>query len=179
MKNAYELAETILKSRPDKNRELKDSEISKMFQYAGNRHWLTVVGMILAGISTVLSMLPLGYFSQNASGRLRKIIDDNAGLTEDFLAHQLPDLTGAVVMPVSAHWKCLCTLISVSVPMENSKAKARLPFTVQAPCLPTQAFTFGVHYDLADRCPGTFSDRHWLVCSSIGHYQCVGICTRN
>ena len=45
--------------------------------------------------------LPLGYFSQNASGRLRKIIDDNAGLTEGFLAHQLPDLTGAVVMPVA------------------------------------------------------------------------------
>lgn len=148
----------------------KDSEISRMFQYAGNRHWLTVLGMILAGLSTVLSMvpfvciwfvvrdmlnaltagdirfaahssvyawwaagfsilsillyfialccshlaafrtatnmkkaamhhivkLPLGYFSQNASGRLRKVIDDNAGLTENFLAHQLPDLTGAV-----------------------------------------------------------------------------------
>lgn len=42
-----------------------------------------------------------GYFSQNASGRLRKVIDDNAGLTEGFLAHQLPDLTGAVVMPVA------------------------------------------------------------------------------
>lgn len=153
----------------------KNSEISRMFQYAGNRHWLTVVGMILAGISTVLSMvpfvciwfvirdmlnalmagdislasgstayawwaagfailsillyfvalccshlaafrtatnmkktalhhivtLPLGYFNSNASGRLRKIIDDNAGLTENFLAHQLPDLTGAVVMPVA------------------------------------------------------------------------------
>ena len=153
----------------------KNSEISRMFQYAGNRHWLTVVGMILAGISTVLSMipfvciwfvirdmldaliagditlaagssryawmaagfsvlsillyfiglccshiaafrtatnmkktamhhivtLPLGYFNQNASGRLRKIIDDNAGLTENFLAHQLPDLTGAVVMPAA------------------------------------------------------------------------------
>ena len=26
MKNAYELAETILKSRPDKNRELKSSD---------------------------------------------------------------------------------------------------------------------------------------------------------
>ena len=26
---------------------------------------------------------------------------DNAGLTEEFLAHQLPDLTGAVVMPVA------------------------------------------------------------------------------
>lgn len=45
--------------------------------------------------------LPLGYFSQNASGRLRKVIDDNAGLTENFLAHQLPDLTGAVVMPIA------------------------------------------------------------------------------
>lgn len=45
--------------------------------------------------------LPLGYFSQNASGRLRKVIDDNAGLTEDFLAHQLPDLIGAVIMPVA------------------------------------------------------------------------------
>ncbi len=153
----------------------KDSEISRMFQYAGNRHWLTILGMILAGLSTLCSMipfvciwfvirdvlnaltagdihlaaksstyawyaagfsalsillyffalcsahlaafrtatnmkkaamhhivtLPLGYFNQNASGRLRKIIDDNAGLTEDFLAHQLPDLTGAVVMPIA------------------------------------------------------------------------------
>ena len=153
----------------------KDSEISRMFQYAGKHHILTILGMILAGISTVLSMipfvciwfvvrdmlhaltagdirlasmsgtyawmavgfsvlsillyflalccshlaafrtatnmkkaalhhivtLPLGYFGQNASGRLRKIIDDNAGLTEDFLAHQLPDLTGAVVMPIA------------------------------------------------------------------------------
>ena len=33
----------------------KDSEISRMFQYAGNRHWLTILGMILAGLSTVLS----------------------------------------------------------------------------------------------------------------------------
>ena len=153
----------------------KNSEISRMFAYEGNRHWLTILGMILAGLSTVLSMfpficiwfvvrdllnalvlgnislatssgtyawwavgfsvlsillyflalccshlaafrtatnmkkaamhhivkLPLGYFSQNASGRLRKIIDDNAGLTEEFLAHQLPDLTGAVVMPIA------------------------------------------------------------------------------
>ena len=45
--------------------------------------------------------LPLGYFEQNSSGKLRKIIDDNAGLTEGFLAHQLPDLIGAVVMPIT------------------------------------------------------------------------------
>ena len=173
------------------------SEISRMFKYAGNRHWLTVAGMIFAGISTVLSMipfvciwfvvrdvinalmagniglathsstyawlavlfsvlsillyfialccahlaafrtatnmkkaamhhivkLPLGYFSQNASGRLRKIIDDNAGLTEDFLAHQLPDLTGAVVMPVAVivllfvfDWRLgICCLVPLAI----------------------------------------------------------------
>lgn len=175
----------------------KDSEISRMFRYAGNRHWLTITGMILAGISTVLSMipfvciwfvvrdmlnalaagdirlasgsttyawmaagfsvlsillyflalccshlaafrtatnikkaamhhvvtLPLGYFNQNASGRLRKVIDDNAGLTEDFLAHQLPDLTGAVVMPVAVlvlifvfDWRLgICCLVPLAV----------------------------------------------------------------
>ena len=173
------------------------SAISKMFEYAGNRHWLTIMGMILAGISTVLSMipficiwfvvrdmvnammqgdislaahsstyawwavgfsvlsiilyfvalccshlaafrtatnmkktaihhivtLPLGYFSQNASGRLRKVIDDNAGLTENFLAHQLPDLTGAVVMPVAVlvmififDWRLgLCCLVPLII----------------------------------------------------------------
>ena len=175
----------------------KDSEISRMFQYAGNRHWLTILGMILAGLSTVLSMipfvciwfvvrdmlnafaagdiglashstayawwaagfsvlsillyfialccshlaafrtasnmkkkamhhivtLPLGYFSQNASGRLRKVIDDNAGMTENFLAHQLPDLTGAVVMPIAVivlifvfDWRLgICCLVPLAV----------------------------------------------------------------
>ena len=175
----------------------KNSEISRMFAYAGNRHWLTIFGMVLAGLSTVLSMipfvciwfvvrdllnalvagdmslaahsgayawwavgfsvlsillyflalccshlaafrtasnmrkvalhhivtLPLGYFSQNASGRLRKIIDDNAGLTEDFLAHQLPDLTGAVVMPIAVlvlifafDWRLgLCCLVPLVI----------------------------------------------------------------
>lgn len=48
-----------------------------------------------------LMKLPLGYFSQKTSGGLRKIIDDNAGLTETFLAHQLPDLSGALLMPIA------------------------------------------------------------------------------
>ena len=177
----------------------KNAELSQMFKFAGNRHWLTIAGCVLAGISTVLSMipfvciwfvvrdivnamiqgdqslaiasghyawlavafslvsiflyflalccshlaafrtatnmkkeamhhivmLPLGYFSQNASGRLRKIIDDNAGLTEGFLAHQLPDLTGAVVMPIAViillfvfDWRlgiCCMVLLVISV----------------------------------------------------------------
>ncbi|MDD4722745.1 MAG: ABC transporter ATP-binding protein, partial [Acidaminococcaceae bacterium] len=44
--------------------------------------------------------LPLGFFRTNASGKLRKVIDDNASLTHSFLAHQMPDLAGVVVMPI-------------------------------------------------------------------------------
>ena len=46
--------------------------------------------------------VPLGYFSSQQSGRLRKQIDDNAGMTETLLAHQLPDLVGAIVTPLAA-----------------------------------------------------------------------------
>lgn len=175
----------------------KSGELSRMFSYAGNFHILTILGCVLSGISTILSMLPfvciwlvirdliqafaagdislatesthyawmavafavasiliyfialncthlaafrtatnmrksaihhivtlpLGYFSQNASGRLRKIIDDNAGLTEGFLAHQLPDLTGAAVMPFAVivliflfDWRLgICCLIPMGI----------------------------------------------------------------
>ena len=44
--------------------------------------------------------LPLGYFSKEGSGKLRKIINDGAGQTESFLAHQLPDMTGAFLSPI-------------------------------------------------------------------------------
>lgn len=33
-------------------------KLSRMFGYAGNYHVLTVLGCILSGISTILSMLP-------------------------------------------------------------------------------------------------------------------------
>ena len=46
--------------------------------------------------------LPLGFFTGSQSGRLRKTIDDNAGLTETLLAHELPDAVGAVVTPIAA-----------------------------------------------------------------------------
>ena len=66
--------------------------------------------------------LPLGFFTGSQSGRLRKLIDDNAGLTEDLLAHKLPDLAGTIVTPVAAvlmlflfDWKmgllCLLTMV--------------------------------------------------------------------
>ncbi|MCR5272570.1 MAG: ABC transporter ATP-binding protein/permease [Lachnospiraceae bacterium] len=45
--------------------------------------------------------LPMGYVSKKSSGKLRKIINDNADMTETFLAHQLPDTVGALVLPVA------------------------------------------------------------------------------
>lgn len=73
------------------------------------------------GVAHVME-LPLGFFTGNQSGRLRKLIDDNAALTEDLLAHKLPDLTAAVVTPLAAivllfvfDWKmgllCLLTMV--------------------------------------------------------------------
>lgn len=46
--------------------------------------------------------MPLGFFDNNTSGRIRKIIDDNTSITHSFLAHQLPDLAGTIVIPLTA-----------------------------------------------------------------------------
>ena len=45
--------------------------------------------------------LPLGFFDNNTSGRIRKIIDDDSSTTHTFLAHQLPDFAGTIVMPLT------------------------------------------------------------------------------
>ena len=47
-----------------------------------------------------LLKLPLGYFSNHTSGGIRKIIDYSTAKTEIFLAHQLFDLTGAIMTPI-------------------------------------------------------------------------------
>lgn len=44
--------------------------------------------------------LPLGFFDNNSSGRIRKIIDDDASTTHTFLAHQLPDMAGTLLTPI-------------------------------------------------------------------------------
>ena len=80
-----------------------------------------------AGMAHVMD-LPLGFFTGNQSGRLRKLIDDTAGLTEDLLAHQLPDLTAAILTPVAGivmlflfDWRmgllCLLTMVLAVVCM--------------------------------------------------------------
>lgn len=46
--------------------------------------------------------MPLGFFDSNTTGRIRKIIDDNASITHSFLAHQLPDMSGTALVPLLA-----------------------------------------------------------------------------
>ena len=81
----------------------------------------TARNMRKAAMSHMLT-LPLGFFTGNQSGRLRKLIDDNAGLTEDLLAHKLPDLAATAVTPIAAivmlflfDWRmgllCLLTMV--------------------------------------------------------------------
>ncbi|PIE54378.1 MAG: ABC transporter ATP-binding protein [Dethiosulfovibrio peptidovorans] len=57
------------------------------------------VGLQKVGMRKIMSM-PLGFFDRHASGKMRKIVNDGAGTTHTFLAHQLPDLAGTVVSPV-------------------------------------------------------------------------------
>ena len=49
-----------------------------------------------------LLKLPLGFFDKNPTGRIRKIIDDNAAITHTFMAHELPDLAGTIVVPIAS-----------------------------------------------------------------------------
>lgn len=57
------------------------------------------VGLQKVGFRTILVM-PLGFFDTVESGKIRKVINDSAGTTHSFLAHQLPDLAGSLITPV-------------------------------------------------------------------------------
>ena len=45
--------------------------------------------------------LPPGAFDMMGSGKVRRIINDSAEATHTYAAHQLPDLAGSVVLPIS------------------------------------------------------------------------------
>lgn len=57
------------------------------------------VGLQKVGMKKIMSM-PLGFFDKNSSGKMRKIVNEGAGTTHTFLAHQLPDMAGSVVSPI-------------------------------------------------------------------------------
>ncbi len=47
-----------------------------------------------------IAKLPLGFSDEMGSGKLRKIINDSSNAAETYLAHNLPDMAGAVATPL-------------------------------------------------------------------------------
>ena len=47
-----------------------------------------------------ITKLPLGFSEEMGSGRIRKIINDSSSAAETYLAHNLPDMAGAVATPL-------------------------------------------------------------------------------
>ncbi|MDR1240204.1 MAG: ABC transporter ATP-binding protein/permease [Treponema sp.] len=47
-----------------------------------------------------VAALPLGFHTENSTGKLRKIVDENIEKLEGFIAHNLPDMAGSFAMPV-------------------------------------------------------------------------------
>ena len=47
-----------------------------------------------------MTKLPLGFSDEMGSGKLRKIINDSSNAAETYLAHNLPDMAGAVATPL-------------------------------------------------------------------------------
>ena len=52
-------------------------------------------------LMTHISKLPPGTFDMTGSGKIRRIVGDSVGATETYLAHQLPDMAGSVVLPAA------------------------------------------------------------------------------
>lgn len=48
-----------------------------------------------------LTKIPIGEIEETGSGKLRKIVLDSSSATETYLAHQLPDMAQATLMPVA------------------------------------------------------------------------------
>ncbi len=57
------------------------------------------IGLKKSGFEKTLNM-PLGFFNEKSSGKIRKVINDGAAQTHVFLAHQLPDITGTIITPL-------------------------------------------------------------------------------
>lgn len=75
-----------------------------------------------------LMQLPLGFFAQQESGQLRKVIDEDSSSTHTFVAHILPDLSGSIMAPLAVmvllfvfDWRlgvaCLVPILAAMVTM--------------------------------------------------------------
>ena len=58
-----------------------------------------------------LGKIHLGFFTDNSTGEIKKVLMEDVDRLEQFLAHQLPDIVVAVVVPVVV----LCYLFTVNI----------------------------------------------------------------
>ena len=70
-----------------------------------------------------IAEMPQGAFDTIGTGKIRRIVGDSVGSTETYLAHQLPDAAGSVVLPIailvlllSFDWRLgLASLVPVAI----------------------------------------------------------------
>jgi ATP-binding cassette subfamily B protein len=64
-------------------------------------------------ISRHISRLGLGFFTGNTTGEIKKVIIEDVERLEKFLAHQIPDIVSAIVVPLAVFGY----MLSLSIPM--------------------------------------------------------------
>jgi ATP-binding cassette subfamily B protein len=64
-------------------------------------------------ISRHIALLGLGFFTDNTMGEIKKVLIEDVERLEKFLAHQIPDIVSAVVIPLAVFGY----MLSLNVPM--------------------------------------------------------------
>lgn len=59
-----------------------------------------IAGNMRKTLMSHIAKLPLGFIGEMGSGKIRRIVNDSSAATETYLAHQLPDMAGAVTTPL-------------------------------------------------------------------------------
>lgn len=59
-----------------------------------------IAGNMRKTLMAHIAKLPLGFIGEMGSGKIRRIVNDSSAATETYLAHQLPDMAGAITTPL-------------------------------------------------------------------------------
>lgn len=59
-----------------------------------------IAGNIRKALMAHIAELPLGFIGEMGSGKIRRIVNESSAATETYLAHQLPDMAGAIATPL-------------------------------------------------------------------------------
>lgn len=59
-----------------------------------------IAGNIRKTLMAHIAKLPMGFIGEMGSGKIRRIVNDSSAATETYLAHQLPDMAGAIATPI-------------------------------------------------------------------------------